>query len=123
WLALGTTLAAVLAYARNYAPAWQPHAWSAAVLAMGVLSARTLANWDDGNWLAYHTLMLTWTLAAWGIHGWSTGISRSRPAKAGAPNQESFNAWVQLAGALVVALAVRSAWHDPARFSYVPSFA
>jgi hypothetical protein len=118
WAAWGVSLAAVLVYGRRCAPSWEPHAGSAALLAGGVLAACTLAQWDDGNWLAYHTLMLAWTLAAWGIG--ASGLFFGPMMRRW---EERLLAWAQVAGALVVALAMSAAWQDPARHVYLPSLA
>jgi hypothetical protein len=118
WAAWGVSLAAVLVYGRRCAPSWEPHAGCAALLAGGVLAACTLAQWDDGNWLAYHALMLAWTLAAWGIGASGLFLGPTMPRW-----EERLLAWAQAAGALVVGLAVRAAWQDPARHFYLPSFA
>jgi hypothetical protein len=105
WFALGFAALAAVGYSRRQVPQLQKHVLSGAAVAAGVLAACTLAGWDQGNWLAYHTLMLAWTLAAWGL----AIVDRKTVAK------DWHNPWVQFLGLCVVVLAVRGAWTDPAR--------
>ena len=40
-------------------------------LAVGVLCAATAAKWDRENWLAYHTLAVSWLVLGVGVWRWS----------------------------------------------------
>jgi hypothetical protein len=110
WLAFTIGLLAVLVYARRFRAAWEPHVWGAAMLGLGILAACVSARWDHQNWLAYHTLMTVWTLAACG-----TGLSGRWSIHAAKPWEGQFTLWIRVLGGLVVALALRTAWQDPAR--------
>jgi hypothetical protein len=110
WLTFAAGLFAILTYARRFRRAWEPHVWGGAILGFGVLVACVAARWDQQNWLAYHALMTVWTLSAWVIAfsgRWST--------QAATRWQNQHTMWVRILGGLVVALALRTAWHDPAR--------
>jgi len=110
WLAFTVALLVVLVYARRFRTAWEPHVWGGAMLGLGIFAACVSARWDHENWLAYHTLMIAWTLAAWGI-----GLLGRWSGHAAKRWESQITLWVRLLGGLVVALALRTAWQDPAR--------
>jgi hypothetical protein len=139
WAAFTVGLLALLVYARRFRSAWEPHVLGGAMLVLGVMSAFVLARWDDGNWVAYHALLLSWTVGAWAL-GTAlpfVGAVRLNPITSGAPRTDwkpvlpprdhshrsyGLALWIGILGALVVGLAVRGAWEDPAR-PYVSSAA
>ncbi len=86
-------------------------------LPQGVLAACTAARWDRGDWAAYHTLSVAWTLA-----GAAAAVVASVPkgkytsAKAGACPA----AWpVLVVGLLVIGLGVRELSHAPAGWIWI----
>jgi hypothetical protein len=132
WAAFTIGLLALLVYARRFRSAWEPHVWGGAMLVLGVMSSFVLARWDDGNWLAYHALLLSWTVGAWtlgaALHFVGAMRQNSNPSSTLRTDWKSIlrprenslwshglAAWIGVLGALVVGLAVRGAWEDPAR--------
>jgi hypothetical protein len=108
WLAFTAGLLAVLSYARRFQVSWEPHVWGGAMVGAGVLAACTMVWWEQGNWLAYHTLMVTWTLAAWAL-----GIAAGWSTRAAPRFEERITLWMRILYSLVVGLAIRAAWGDP----------
>jgi hypothetical protein len=132
WLALVPTLAAVVGYARRAAPRLVVHALGGGGLLLGVLAACTAHRLTGpGNWLPQHVLTIEWTFLGLMLLGASwAGDSQSavgpgfwppeRRARAAALLGELFpdapsRRWVETIALLVVALALRGAWGDPAR--------
>src|SRR5581483_8403423 len=85
---------------------------SASVLCLGVTTACTAAQWDRGDWLAYHVLTLSWALA--GLLALAIGRIRvPRTIESEIPQVPlAVRAWVTLIGAMVSALALRGAVAD-----------
>jgi hypothetical protein len=132
WLALLPTVAVVVSYTRRAARPLVVHALASGGLLLGVLAACT--TYDAGHpesWLPQHVLTVVWSLLGLTILGASwTGNSLpavgpgfwppERRARAAALLGELFPAalsrrWVESVSVLVVALALRGAWGDPAR--------
>lgn len=132
WLALLAGLAAALGYTRRAARVLVVHALAAGGLLAGALaacSAHRLAG--PGSWLPHHVLTAAWSLlgllvlaASWAgtsLPAVGPGFwAPERRARAAAVLGELFPAWpsrrwVEAVGLLVVLLAVRGAWGDPAR--------
>jgi len=106
------------------------------LLAAGSMAAFEVSRWDTGNWLSYHTLLVTSAAAAWLllIAGWLTltarrevdaaerapGTSGRRVAAALTKfgNQSELAElawWTTAAGYLTLALALRAMAADPGR--------
>ncbi len=100
-------------------------------LLLGILAASTASPWHPGSWLPHHVLTLAWSLlglsilaASWsgealrqiGPGLWSPE-RRTRAAQILAQCFPGFSSrrWVETIGVLVILLAVRGAWFDPAR--------
>src|SRR5262249_3654848 len=86
-------------------------------LSLGVLAACTASAWDQGQWLAYHVLMIGWAVcgltamgSAWLGAGEQTGDDGSTLSEV--------QVWVGIFAALVFGLAVRGAWQDPTGVSW-----
>jgi hypothetical protein len=124
WLALFLALAAACWYAAETAPGGVLALVPALGLAAGVLAACAVNPWDGGTWLSYHVLLSSWALTAlvpvaagtWMVlrppspvtprHGWLAALLDAPSRVPG---------WASAVGALVLALALRGTWEDPAR--------
>jgi len=85
------------------------HLLGVLMLAVSVQAACSVAAWDQGDWLAYHVLMVAWTLAAFGalLLAWR-GLSRDVTLL----SLHALHAWTTVIGLLVVGLAVRGMGND-----------
>lgn len=134
WLALLLAVLPALWYCRVALPSFAVHVTGAGGLLLGVVAACAVkpagppAGWDA--WLPYHVLTLAWALLGLLIlaAGW-TGAARPRVGPTfWAPERRQRAAallaalfpvgparrWVEVLCALVVGLAFRGAWGDPA---------
>jgi hypothetical protein len=127
WLALGLAMAAAFWYADQLAPAKRGHVLALLGLALGILAACSADLWAaPGSWVAYHVLLATWTgtglviLAAERVAELQDRtLSEFSPfpflARLLAFSPREFRAWLDGIGLLVIGLALRGAWEDPAR--------
>ncbi|MGI9457581.1 MAG: hypothetical protein ACR2NU_13535, partial [Aeoliella sp.] len=65
WVAIGATGAAVLWIERRPVRQLSMTTLGGGTVLLTAMAALTAANWDTGNWLAYHTLLAGCALAAW----------------------------------------------------------
>jgi hypothetical protein len=93
-------------------------------LTLGVLVACTAARWDGGDWLAIHTLMLSWAAlgfvllaVAWPRSLRSTPFADSGPATPATQpailSPGLFDLQIVVVGLMVLALALRGVGTDP----------
>jgi hypothetical protein len=127
WLALGLAMAAAFWYADQVAPDKRGYVLAALGVALGILAACSANLWAlPGSWVAYHVLLATWTgtglviLAAESVAQLQDRtLSEFSPfpylARLLAFSPREFRAWLDGIGLLVIGLAVRGAWEDPAR--------
>jgi hypothetical protein len=132
WLALVPMIVVVVSYTRRAARTLVVHALASAGLLLGVLAACTAHHAaDQESWLPQHVLTVVWSLLGLTILGASwAGNSLAavgpgiwpveRRARAAALLGELFpvarsRRWVEAVSLLVVVLALRGAWGDPAR--------
>lgn len=131
WAALALALAAAIAFVHRTAPQRAVHAWVVAGLLVGIQAACTVSRWDQGNWLAHHTLTAAWSAAGLALLlvGWMGADLRligphfwSRERRAASAEHLALlfplgatRRWVEAVSVLVVALALRGTWADPAR--------
>lgn len=127
WLALGLATAALFSYAGQVAPKERGHILAVLGMALGVLAACSASLWaPPGSWVAYHVLLAAWTGTGLVIltaeyvaelqHGQLAEFS-SFPvlAKLLAFSPSQFRAWLNAIGLLVLGLALRGTWEDPAK--------
>ncbi len=131
WPALLLPLGAGLWYLTVARPAGCVHGVGVGGVLLGALAACSAASIRHDGWLAQHVLVVVWSLAAllilvavWsgaslprvGPLFWSPE-KRSRAAQflATAFPISSSRRWVEVLAVLVVLLALRGAWEDPAR--------
>src|SRR5439155_11896766 len=108
WAAVVLAPTAWVWFLHRFAPQRRVHAWSLAGLMLGVVAACCASHWDSGDWLAQHVLTASWGVAGLGmlLVGWRAPELSS---------STSTRRWVEVISALVVILALRGAWADPAR--------
>jgi hypothetical protein len=114
WLALLLALAAAGWYAADAVPGGVGHLLPVLGLAAGVLAACAVNPWDGGTWLSYHVLLVAWALTAlvtvaagtWAVARPQTPATLRGPWVPG---------WASAVGLLVLILALRGTWEDPAR--------
>lgn len=127
WLALGLTMAAAFWYASQVAADKRGHILAAFGVALGVLAACSASLWAPPDaWAAYHVLLAAWTGTGLAI------LAAERMAQAQDPELSEFSslpflaqllafspaqfrAWLNCIGLLVLGLALRGTWEDPAR--------
>lgn len=128
WAALLLSGAAAFWDLAGRAPRERLHVLSIAGLSAGILAACTASPWDTGNWLSYHTLLLSWCFL--GLAGTSvasvlfsfrvTGLS----AEGGEAHARRFadifrpralRHWLEGIGLAILVLTLPSAWGDPLR--------
>lgn len=105
WIGLVLTLAGLWAWGGP-----RTHLLGGAGMAAGALAACTAARWDGGTWLAYH--VLTASFAAVALGALLSGRASQDGEQARSPGGAQL-AWVLIAGAAVLALAVRGTREDP----------
>jgi hypothetical protein len=81
---------------------------AAALLTAASLAAFEASRWDVGNWLAYHTLLLSFTVVAWLLLGADVWLRLVKQPPAAVR-------WTGLVGSLVFVLAIRASVSDPER--------
>src|SRR5208283_1222443 len=131
WVALLLTLTIVVAVAMRIIPQRAIHVIGAGGLLLGILAACSAASWDRGNWLAYHVLLVSWSLlgltlllAGWmgdelplvGPGFWSQE-RRERAARLLARMfpANSTQRWIEGIAVVLVILALRGGWKDPGK--------
>lgn len=139
WLGLGLALAAGAWLRRQAGVRHAAHLWCGGAAALGILLAASAARWEDqGDWLAYRTLMLaaavyapavalvTWRLASvrgkdavhgaepWALCGWAAAVLLGLRAAAGADLQPWAALAILLASATGAVTAVRHRREAPA---------
>jgi hypothetical protein len=124
WLPLVLALAAACWYAVEAAPHVIVPLLVALGVGGGVLAACSVNPWDRGTWLSARVLLVAWLLTAVATLTAGAGLPfRARRAPGSVESDSSHlqrnwdlvPAWVSVVGLLVLALAVRGAWEDPAR--------
>jgi hypothetical protein len=127
WLALLLPAAAALWYADQAEPRARGHLLIAGCMGLGILAAcSAAAGAHPGDWLAYHVLTATWAglglavLAAEWVAPLETGeVGQFSPFPALARwltfPTPLLRAWLNVLGLLVLGLALRGTWQDPAR--------
>src|SRR5207249_3762863 len=118
---------AAYAYASQVAPGKRGHILAGLGLALGVLAACSAnLSADAGTWVPFHVLIAAWMgtglviLAAERIAPLQDGaLAEFSPfpylAQRLAFSSTQFRAWLNGIGLLVLGLAVRATWEDPAR--------
>jgi hypothetical protein len=116
WLALILSAGATIWHFEQYKPQLMSHLLCEFGLASGVLAAASVNLWDNRNWLSYHTLEITWTIAGCMVllAGRITRMFGIAP-RIEILSRQTMRLWVQAIAFLTVALAVRGAWQDPGR--------
>jgi hypothetical protein len=86
-------------------------------LALGVQAACSMAAWDSGNWLAYHVLIVVWSVVALAllVIGWRVTRPESEQGCIGSQVNvaASVRRWVGGIGIVVLGLGIRGAVEDP----------
>jgi hypothetical protein len=127
WLALLLSVVAFFWYADQVAPRSRGHVLVVFGLALAILAACSASRGTGpGDWLAYHVLLATWTgtglviLAAEHVAKLRDGqvedfSSLPRIAQFLHFSTAHFRGWLNTISLLVLGLAVRGTWEDPAR--------
>ncbi len=120
WVGLGLAVAAT-ARARGETRALDIRMVSGAGLALSVMLASAAGHWDRGDWLAYHILTAGSAMTGLAVVAFLWPDTRRLLRGSGASDavsEASLRRGVTVVSAVLVALAVRGAWDDPARPSW-----
>lgn len=97
-------------------------AWCGGWLAAGAMIAATTARWDNGNWLALHTLLVMTAAGGWVVlgaaawrHWFDDAQTNETPSEQQAfpPARLSTSGWAMVPGGLTVLIALRALVGDP----------
>ncbi|HEY5313627.1 MAG TPA: hypothetical protein VIK18_13960, partial [Pirellulales bacterium] len=113
WLASLVALAAPIWFTVRFVEIGRVRGQLAGLLAAALLTAASLvafeaSRWDVGNWLAFHTLVLGFTVVAWLLLAADVGLRMVKRSPAAVP-------WTALVGGFVFLLALRACIGDPGR--------
>ncbi|MCI0461466.1 MAG: hypothetical protein L0Z62_31330 [Gemmataceae bacterium] len=116
WLALAAALFACLWCAGAAVLPGLVHVLASVGLALGVLAAGAAAWRDEGNFLAYHTLLSVWGLTGLAVFGlgWDNSRRATRDERTPPVPADAVQGWVAVLSAVVLALALRGLGLDPA---------
>jgi hypothetical protein len=130
WPALVTNAIAAIWYVSQVRTRAVVHAVALCGLLLGVMLAGTADRWLVGAWTAHHVLTLSWTLlgllllvVSWVSHTQAALGPQFWPAERRTQladvlrrcfPEATTRAWVTLCGGLVVVLALRATWVEPA---------
>jgi hypothetical protein len=121
WLTLGVSALAVLGYLRVTHWHEGSHVLASLGVAAGLMLACTAANFDQGDWLAYHTLMMAWTgvaalflSVAWrqDRRRWWAAFRAEQPPPERI-SELAVRAWLAILGVPLIGLALRGFLDDP----------
>ncbi len=123
WLSLLLPALAAAVYLHHSTDRVSLHLLAPVGLAVGVLTACMLGHWDRHDWLAYHTLLVAWVVAALAFLTLAWGRSRWY-ATSDVPSVKDLPAtvvpfpegtWLTVISLLVVGLSLRGVGMDPGR--------
>jgi hypothetical protein len=129
WLALALGACAAIRHTRRANPTALVHVLGGVGLTATVILAATLSHWDEGSWLAYHSLLAALVAQAglFLVAGWTASAGKPvGPAFWPAERRETAarflaglfptrptQRWVEAQGIVLVGLALRGALADP----------
>jgi hypothetical protein len=129
WLALLGCSAAAIWYLSEVKPRRVVHIAGVSGLLLGIILAGTADTWLKQPWIGHHVASLTWTLLGLALLtlSWGNHLQRAASVSEGEDNRRlrfrladclpevPTRAWVTACGAIVVFMALRGAWVEPAR--------